>query len=396
MEHFITKIHINSLRHLENIDIPLSEEACRHLLLTGKNGSGKTSLLEALKQNLSAINNNCWNGYKNYISNPQNYDSKIHKDAYSRYESGVDISFNAEEDLDKIFAQGEFVTAYFPANRNSNISLAHGVENVILAANYSIDYKDDPTKNLVKYMVDLKTQQAYARQENDMPAVEQIQEWFDRFEKSLRALLEDDTIRLEYDYRNYNFLIHQTGRLPFGFNELSDGYSSVIQITSSLMLRMERNWLKNRQNISTYNLEGVALIDELETHLHIELQRKILPFLTEIFPRIQFILSTHSPYILTSVPNATIFDLEKKVLFEDMSGYSIDNVAEAYFDSEDYSLRLEAQLKEYRSLLTIRNPTDEERSRRAELRTLLKNVNGTLAARIRNEFDDLEAQRRNG
>ena len=394
MEHFITKIHINSLRHLENIDIPLSAEARRHLLLTGKNGSGKTSLLEALKQNLSAINNNCWNGYKNYISNPQNYDSKIHKDAYSRYESGVDITFSVEEDLDKIFAQGEFVTAYFPADRKSNISLARGVEDVSLGAHYH--FSDDPAQNLVKYMVHLKTQQAYARQENDMPAVENIQNWFDRFEKSLRALLEDDTIRLEYDYRNYNFLIHQMGRLPFGFNELSDGYSSVIQITSSLMLRMEQNWLKKRQNISTYNLEGVALIDELETHLHIELQRKILLFLTKIFPRIQFILSTHSPYILTSIPDATIFDLEKKVLFEDMSGYSIDNVAEAYFDSEDYSLTLEAQLKEYKSLLNIKNPSDKERSRRAELRTILKNVNGTLAARIRNEFDDLEAQRRNG
>lgn len=161
-----------------------------------------------------------------------------------------------------------------------------------------------------------------------MPAVESIQNWFNRFENALRVLLEDDTIRLEYDYRNYNFLIHQTGRLPFGFNELSDGYSSVIQITSSLILRMERNWLKKRKNISAYNLEGVAIIDELETHLHIELQKKFLPFLTKIFPRIQFIISTHSPYILTSVPNATIFDLEKKVLFEDMSGYSIDNVAE--------------------------------------------------------------------
>lgn len=245
-------------------------------------------------------------------------------------------------------------------------------------------------------MVHLKTQQAYARQAEDNSVVTQIQEWFNRFENALRILLEDDTIRLEYDYRNYNFLIHQAERLPFGFNELSDGYSSVIQITSSLMLRMERNWLKKGKNISAYNLEGVALIDELETHLHIELQRKILPFLTKIFPRIQFILSTHSPYILTSVPNATIFDLEKKVLFEDMSGYSIDNVAEAYFDSEDYSVTLEAQLKEYKSLLAIKNPTDEERSRRAELRTLLKNVDGTLAARIRNEFEDLEAQRRNG
>ncbi|MBO4400410.1 MAG: AAA family ATPase [Selenomonadaceae bacterium] len=393
MEHYITQIHIDSLRHLNNIDIPLSEENRRHLLLTGKNGSGKTSLLEALKQNLSAINNHHWDSYKSCVAHSQKCNTAERKKYYERYKSGVDITFNNEDNLDSIFARKEFITAYFPADRKANITLAHGVEDIKLGIPYH--FSDDPAQNLVKYMVHLKTQQAYARQENDMSAVENIQNWFERFENALRILLEDDTIRLEYDYRNYNFLIHQTGRLPFGFNELSDGYSSVIQITSSLMLRMERNWLL-KGVICDYNLEGVALIDELETHLHIELQRKILPFLTKIFPRIQFIISTHSPYILTSVSDAVIFDLEKKVRFEDMSGYSIDNVAEAYFDSEDYSLTLEAQLKEYKSLLAIENPTDEQRSRRAELRTILKNVNGTLAARIRNEFDDLEAQRHHG
>ena len=46
---FITKIHINKVRHLENVDIELSEHERRHLIITGKNGSGKTSLLEAIR-----------------------------------------------------------------------------------------------------------------------------------------------------------------------------------------------------------------------------------------------------------------------------------------------------------------------------------------------------------
>ena len=52
-------------------------------------------------------------------------------------------------------------------------------------------------------------------------------------------------------------------------------------------------------------------------------------------------------------------------------------VTETYFDSEDYSVALEAQFKKYTSLLAIKNPTEEKSSRRAELRTILKNVNGT-------------------
>jgi ABC-type branched-subunit amino acid transport system ATPase component len=45
---FITKIHIGKVRHLENVDIALSETERKHLILTGKNGSGKTSLLDTL------------------------------------------------------------------------------------------------------------------------------------------------------------------------------------------------------------------------------------------------------------------------------------------------------------------------------------------------------------
>ena len=383
MEHFISKIQIEKLRHLESLDIILSDNERRHLLLTGKNGSGKTSLLENLTDCLRA----------SVMDKVPNLRKVFDSEKYLRdvANNGVKIDFNFVEDLEKIFSVGEYILAYFPANRKANISLANGVENVKLDDNY--DISKDPAENLVKYMVHLKTQQAYARQEKDFKVETDIQSWFDRFENALKILLEDTTIKLEYDYKNYNFLIHQAGRLPFGFNELSDGYSSVIQIMSGILLRMEQNWLL-KGTLSEYNLEGIVLIDELETHLHIELQRKILPFLTEFFPRIQFIISTHSPYILTSVSNATIFDLEKKVTFNDMSQYSIDNVAEAYFDSEDYSVELEKKFAEYRTLLEKTDPTDEERIRRAELRTELKNINGTLSARIKNEFEELETRRK--
>ena len=45
MEHFITSVHINEVRHLKDIEIKLNPEKRQHLILTGKNGSGKTSVL---------------------------------------------------------------------------------------------------------------------------------------------------------------------------------------------------------------------------------------------------------------------------------------------------------------------------------------------------------------
>lgn len=44
-QHFITKTHIEHVRHLKEIDIPLSQESCKHIILTGKNGSGKASVM---------------------------------------------------------------------------------------------------------------------------------------------------------------------------------------------------------------------------------------------------------------------------------------------------------------------------------------------------------------
>ncbi len=46
-----------------------------------------------------------------------------------------------------------------------------------------------------------------------------------------------------------------------------------------------------------YDAEGLVLIDEIETHLHLSLQKKIMDFLCKMFPNIQFVVTTHSPFI---------------------------------------------------------------------------------------------------
>ena len=52
---YITNVEIKKVRHLQNISIPLSENEMKHLIFTGKNGSGKTSVIEELADYLQGI-----------------------------------------------------------------------------------------------------------------------------------------------------------------------------------------------------------------------------------------------------------------------------------------------------------------------------------------------------
>ncbi len=390
MEHFITGIHINEVRHLKNIEIKLNPKERQHLILTGKNGSGKTSVLLAMKNYLQAINDGMLNTISIDYPKSVEYNQKRYNQAKNdgeriqaqravesfissidRYSQSLTVAFSNAAELDLLYKSGDFITAYFAADRTSKIQRVHGVEDVKLETDYPID--SEPSKMLLKYMVHLKTQQAYARNEDDLKTEIKIAEWFSRFRDALKILLDDDSIKLRYDYKNYNFLIEQNGRNPYSLDELSDGYSAIIGIVADLILRMDRNWLLKGE-LSEYDVEGVVLIDELETHLHVELQRKILPFLTEFFPRIQFVVTTHSAYILNSISNACIYDLEKQVQFTDFSSYTVDDIAEGYLDAEAYSEEMQKKANRYKELYGRTDLSDEERAERAELRVELNDA----------------------
>lgn len=386
MEHYITEIRIETLRHLSNIVISLNPKQRQNLILTGKNGSGKTSLLVALQKYLQAINDKI---YKDLIENYIPRLPAIEECLINQYADGVMVLFNDSEHLEALYEQGNFITAYFPANRNTQFMKSQGVEDIKLDVSYKVS--SEPGQLLLKYLIHLKTQQAYARNEGDIAVVDRIQQWFDRFTEALRILLDNDTIELQYDYKEYNFKIHQAGRNPFGLEELSDGYSSVIQIVSDLILRMDKNWLLGDE-ISQYDTEGIVLIDEIETHLHIGLQKKIMPFLTQFFPKIQFIVTTHSPYILNSLSNAKVYDLENGMELEDLSAYSSDELAEGYFGADEYSEQIKEKIKRYQALREKPDLTEEEHTERALLRSKLRNIPKGLSKEIAEILDDIEGK----
>lgn len=410
MNYYITEIKIEKLRHLSNINIYLKEDQRKNLLLTGKNGSGKTTVLKALKEYLTVIpDQDMQNLEKNWpewmIEEERNIKTaksenekfeaqkryKLYYNSIKKYRDGLLVAFNQKDGLESLYQNGKFILAYYGADRKTDLIKQNGVEDVVLDRSYSLE--SNPGKVLLKYLVHLKTQQAYARNEHDMAAVELLDQWFARFEEALKVLLDNESIALRYDYKNYNFQIIEDGRNAFGFDQLSDGYSAVIQIVADLILRMEQNWLKTGI-LSSYDAEGIVLIDELETHLHISLQKNILPFLIKFFPNIQFIVSTHSPYILNSIENCVIYDLEKKIRMENMSGYSAEGIVEGYFELESYSDTLLRKVKRYETLVEIDHPTEDQRAERAALNMELKQLSGDLSREAKSAFEEIEDRRK--
>jgi predicted ATP-binding protein involved in virulence len=56
-----------------------------------------------------------------------------------------------------------------------------------------------------------------------------------------------------------------------------------------------------------------------------------------MFPNIQFIVTTHSPFVISSLENVVICDLEYRTVLTDLSAYSYDGIVEYYYNSDKYS-----------------------------------------------------------
>ena len=99
-----------------------------------------------------------------------------------------------------------------------------------------------------------------------------------------------------------------------------------------------------------FDLPGIVLIDEVEAHLHLSLQRRVLPILTGLFPNVQFIVTTHSPFVLSSIENATLIDLEARMLVRGgLVGSTYESIVEGYFNVDALSEDLRQKFDRYRN-----------------------------------------------
>ena len=114
---------------------------------------------------------------------------------------------------------------------------------------------------------------------------------------------------LYYNFKLDAFVVSHPDTGEMIVDDLSDGFRSILSMVADLAYRMVRlnPFLGRRAILDT---PGIVLIDEIDMHLHPSWQQTVLLDLQKAFPKVQFIVTTHSPQVLGSVPPDSIRVLE--------------------------------------------------------------------------------------
>ena len=396
MNRYIKNIHINKVRHLKDINISLEKDAYPHLMITGKNGSGKTSMLNAMAEYIEEFVKETNKGIIQTLKKEEEYDPdnilaieeqlNIREKIYREILEKLSITFENLNTLKQKYQDGNFIIAFYEAHRTiKKLQEPKTPTKPKLQDKWGI--KQPSTQEFLKFLADLKIQEALAGNEKLEKDANQIREWFVNFEKLLGEIFQDKDLQLHFNYKDYSFKI-LTKEKEFKFTELSDGFAAVLDIVVDLILKMQH---KN-QLTRAYECEGIVLVDEIETHLHLELQKVIMPLLTEIFPNIQFIVTTHSPFVLSSLSNAVAFDLEHQEIIEDLTEYSYESLAEGYFGVKTDSSYIKMQLNRLEELLKKETLSSSEKSELKHLNNDFDKIPEVVSPKIIGRYLQLKNQ----
>ena len=123
-----------------------------------------------------------------------------------------------------------------------------------------------------------------------------------------------------------HMLVDKDG-IEISLDQLSDGEKNLIALVGDIARRLS---IANPGSKKPLDGEGVILIDEIDLHLHPSWQRLMIPQLTKAFPNCQFIITTHSPQVLSHVHHENIF-----LLKNDKNGFTYSKAIESFGQNSD-------------------------------------------------------------
>lgn len=368
MSNYIECINQNEFNKLRNIKLH-----GRNLIIVGDNGAGKTKFLSALNSYLLQV----FNQENNLTLEQLKINKKIHTDQLislpvgsHAYQSQVgnieyyDSLISERDKFDVIFSQSSDIfnevkrrnvfLRFFEAHRRyvSNASnLLTSVDNLF------DEFKSNAIHNLnfgtsdffERYLVSMSNYALIEKGANGIDEYERVVKIIEKIEIDLKELFEDTSLKLVFNRRKLRMEIEQDNKEPFSLSRLPSGFASILAIYAELIMLSELSE-KNKGEI-----KGVVLIDEIDAHLHVTVQKKVFEFFSKSFPGIQFIITTHSPFVVQSVSDAIIYNLSNDEQMEDLSIYSYTSIVKGLLGESSNSIELEKILYELDELSKVDN-----------------------------------------
>jgi predicted ATPase len=322
---FLSQIDIQAIGPLRDCTITLSSQERQHLILTGRNGSGKTTVLQAVRAALAGA-------------------------AASASDAAppLTLTFSGTEDWSTLRRRNACTTAYYPAS--FSLTLPMSISDA------------PPAQGFWRSVAHLHIEQIRAQASGQPETAQRREAWLVRLNQALQVIFDDPTLTLQYQPQPPQFTLHSRRYAPIDCARLSDGQQRILSILADLLMRSEHA----ATTAAGSDLPGMVLIDGLEIALHPETQRQILPLFVNLFPTWQFLVSTHSPFVMNSLESAVVFDLDRHARINAVLTYPYETILERD-DLRQYSDQIRQLLGEYEDLLNTKQKTEREEFRLLEL-----------------------------
>ncbi|NJO16053.1 MAG: AAA family ATPase [Thioploca sp.] len=325
----IKKLKLENFRGFEQLELEFHQDLT---VLIGENGAGKTAILDCLAIFLNIFLEEIIKRKKELENHIEILDIKQdtfettdeisllveHQQAIGEINYGITLTKDYEFSLSrKIVIPWQWKTT----NRNLPILIYYPTSTAALI-NF-IDFKDAR----YNFRTDILTiyDQALDKQAFNFTYFFEWYRWQENIEKQLDRNPTLDQVRqaiyslLSDEHNQFanlaiNWLNNPNGEMliqknatVLNINQLSAGEKTLLALVADLARRLA---IANPYREQPLTGNGIVLIDEIDLHLHPRWQRHVIPRLRKIFPNCQFIVTTHSPLVLSQVKPENIVILE--------------------------------------------------------------------------------------
>ena len=308
----ITSFHIEGFRGIKNASVEGIPANTKWIFLTGKNGGGKTSVLQALfvgllgKEEGNTILER-GNFKINITALAANGDKiEFSEDGSREYKHFVSSLWSGNPHEDRFMTEKPVIaySAIRTQIENGTVDQEHIYfrSKSLFDLNGSLLNIESELKNWAyrSSSQELKTR--------DVSLSKKLKTRSERLKELLLKLM-PNLVKIDIDVIKDRIIYFEKDDLdsiikePKTFEQLASGNRSIIAMIGDLVIRL----FQVQDDISDpSDLEGIVLIDELDIHLHPTWQKALPGLLSEIFPKIQFIASTHSPIPLLGAPKESV------------------------------------------------------------------------------------------